>query len=77
MAVNVIVFPTPVYEELISQVLAIEPSERVNQISLKYVASDLNDTAVTFYMMLTVQTMLPVREPYMCTTSAPLQQSDE
>ena len=48
MAVNVIVFPTTVYEELISQVLAIEPSERVNQISLKYESLDLKETAVTF-----------------------------
>ena len=56
MAVNVIVFPTTVNEVVKPQVLAIEPSERVNQISLKYESPvDLKDTAVTFYVMLTVQ----------------------
>ena len=58
------------------QVLAIEPSARVNQISLKEKEPYLKDTAVTFYVMLTEKT-LPVLEPYMCTMLAPPQQSEE
>ena len=59
------------------QVLAVEPSARVNQISLKELLLYLKDTAVTFYVMLTEKTLLPVLEPYMCTILAPPQQSEE
>ena len=68
MAVSVIVVPL-VRQTLQLQVLTVEPSAKVNQISLNQVPPCLKDTAVTFYEILTEKT-LPVREPYMCTMSA-------
>ena len=75
MAVKVIVVELAQVTQ--PQVLAIEPSARVNQISLKFLPPYLKDTAVTFYVMLTEKTLLPVLEPYMCTILAPPQQSEE
>ena len=75
MAVSVIV--VPLAQPVQPQVLAVEPSARVNQISLKDHGPYLKDTAVTFYVMLTEKALLPVLEPYMCTTLAPPQQSEE
>ena len=55
MAVSVLVVPL-VHDVEQTQVLAIEPSARVNQISLKRNPPYLKDTAVTFYAMFTEKT---------------------
>ena len=56
MGVSVIVVSFKQFEVVQLQVLAIEPSARVNQISLNFFAPYLKDTAVTFYVMFTEKT---------------------
>ena len=74
MAVNVIKFP--LVQAVQMQVLAVEPSARVNQISVKSEELYLKDTAVTFYVIYTAKPC-PFQEPYICTMSVPPQQSEE
>ena len=66
MEVNVIVIVCEQFKQ--PQVLAVEPSARVNQISFNSPDPSRKLTAVTFYEILT-EKMMPVREPNMCTIS--------